>query len=147
MMKKLFLPILPAGISFFSSCFMFDRSGKKIYSYFFGQGPANCVQIFESTDVRAIDDDRVWIHFKACPNETKRILSQLPYKCTRLRLNKETVHDEKYPFASPPPEWWTIEKLGDSCLKFEYWYTDDDYVRFAYVSPDSTEIYYNDVRW
>jgi hypothetical protein len=137
----------------FSSCSLPGRTGKKIYSDFFGDPVENCVQVVNSRDARALDDCCVWLHFKTCPKEVARLLSQVPY--TTERMNKKSI-DHEYPdpssineslISSDPPKWWILKKLGDSCLKYEYRHPDKDYIQFAYISIDSTDVFYHDISW
>jgi len=138
---------------FFSSCSLPSRTGQKIYSDFFGSPNANCVQVLHFRDARALDDCCVWLHFKACPQEVIRILSQHPYdagvlskKLIDLEFPDTTVIDESL-ISTAPPRWWSIKKLGNSCLRFEYRLPDKDYIQVAYISTDSTEVYYRDMSW
>ena len=137
----------------FSSCSLPSRTGQKIYSDFFGGPNANCVQVIHFRDTRALDDCCVWLHFKACPQEISRILSQHPYDATLLSkklINLEfpdtCIIDESL-ISDDPPRWWSIKKLGNTCLKYEYRQLDKDYIQVAYISTDSTEVYYRDMSW
>ena len=135
------------------SCFLPGRDGKKIYSDFFGKATDTCLQILESRDARALDDCCVWLHFKVCPEETKRLLLLVPYEVETLT---KALMELEFPdpasidesmISADPPKWWTLKKLGDSCLKFKYFHPDKDYAQFVYVSFDSTEVFYHDASW
>ena len=147
-----FLIALIIYATLFSSCSL-PRTGQGIYSDFFGKPIGNCVQVINSRDARALDDCCVWLQFKTCQAEVARILSQLPY--TRAKMDKNSMIRE-YPdpskideslISSDPPKWWVIKKLGDSCLKYEYRTPGKDYIKLAYVSLDSTEVFYHDMSW
>jgi hypothetical protein len=138
---------------FLNSCFLPARSKEKIYTDLFGEPKSNCVQTVNSRDARAIDDCCVWIHFKTCPTELKRILSQLRYS---VKPMSKALIDSEFPdptknddniISTDPPNWWLLKSLGDSCLKFEYFHGDKDYAQFAYISKDSTEVFYYDATW
>lgn len=140
-------------LSIFSSCSLPSRTGQKIYSDFFGSLNENCVQVLHFRDTRALDDCCVWLHFRSCPQEITRILSQHHYEVKML--NKKSIERE-FPdtssideslISTAPPRWWSIKKLGDSCLKYEYRQPDKDYIQLAYISIDSTEVYYHDISW
>jgi hypothetical protein len=137
----------------FSSCSLPGRTGEKIYSDFFGDQVGNCLQVVNSRDARALDDCCVWVHFKTCPKDIARILSQVPY--TKEGMNKKSM-DREYPdpstideslISSEPPKWWIIKNLGDSCVKYQYHEPDKDYIRIAYISIDSTDVFYHDISW
>ena len=145
-----FLILLSA---FFASCTLFSRNKQRIYNDFFGKAQTNCTQILNARDARAFDDPSVWIHFKTCPEELKRILAQVPYTVKPLdsvMMNFEFPEpseiDESL-ISTDPPRWWVLKSLGDTCLKFEYFHPDKDYAQFAYISLDSTEVFYHDANW
>ncbi|MDO6429095.1 hypothetical protein Q4E93_00760 [Flavitalea sp. BT771] len=136
-----------------SSCSLPSRGGKKIYVDFFAEPPTDCVKVLESRDARALDDCCVWLHFKTCPKEAARILSQVHY--TRIKMDKRSM-DLEYPalstadesiISSDPPKWWAIKQLGDSCIKYEYRHSGKDYIQIVYMSVDSSEVYYHDIAW
>jgi len=136
-----------------SSCSLPSRRGEKIYADFFAEPPTHCVKVLESRDARALDDCCVWLHFKTCPKEVARILSQVHY--TRIKMGKTSM-DLEYPdsstedddiISSNPPKWWAIRQLGDSCIKYEYRQSGKDYIQVAYVSVDSTDVYFHDISW
>jgi hypothetical protein len=80
--KLILLFCFAASLLCLPACFLPGRSKEKIYTNFFGKG--NCAQLLEARDARALDDCCVWLHFKACPAEVKRILSLVPYETTPM---------------------------------------------------------------
>lgn len=124
-----------------------------MYTDFFGESSNECTEIIDSRDFRAVDDCCAWIHFKTCPKELSRILSKVPYTASKMHKDlmkiefKDPALIDENIVGTDPPKWWSIMRLGDSCLKFEYRHSDEDRMQIAYVSMDSTEIFYNDATW
>ena len=135
-----------------ASCFHQQRSKERLYEAFFGKSIDGCVIILESRDVKAIDDEMMYIHFKACPNEIKRILLLTPYSfkpMTKWQIDLAYEDPAKIDERLIPslPKWWNIRKLGDSCLSFEYFHPNKDYAQIGYLSLDSSEVFYKEVAW
>jgi hypothetical protein len=134
------------------SCFYPQRSKEKLYTQFFGQSINNCNQILESRDIKAVDDQMMYIHFKTCPDEIKRILLLVPYSfkaMTKWEIDlayedPNTIDESLIPSL---PKWWNIRKLGDSCISFEYFHPNEDYAQVGYLSLDSTEVFYKEIAW
>lgn len=151
-MKGLIIILSSAFALLLASCAPPQRSKEKLYEVFFGRASDNCVKILEARDARAIDDQMMYIHFKACPNEIKRILSLAPYsiKPMNKRLmdlayeEPDKIDENLIPSL---PKWWNIRKLGTSCFTFEYYHDDKDYAQIGYFSTDSSEVYYKEIAW
>ncbi|MEO5943571.1 MAG: hypothetical protein ABIP30_07625 [Ferruginibacter sp.] len=100
--------------------------------------------------MKDVDDQMMYIHFKTCPDEIKRILLLAPYSfkaMTKSEIALEYEDPGKIDESLIPslPKWWNIRKLGDSCISFEYFLTDEDYAQTGYLSLDSTEVFYKEV--
>jgi len=147
------ISILLIGLTIFlHSCFSPNRSSKQLYEAFFGKPTNNCVKILESRDANAVDDQMLYLHFKTCPEEVKRILSLVSY--TSQTMSKKDIElmylypsntDESLiPYT---PKWFDIRKLGDSCIRFYYKWEDKDYAQVLYLSNDSSEVFYREDSW
>ena len=130
------------------------RTGQRMYSGFFGNPLDSCVQILNSRDTRALDDCCMWLHFKVCPQESKRILSQVPYSLKPMGKKEIAMEFPELPssidediISTDPPKWWILRQLGDSCLKYEYFRPNEDYAQVVYISMDSSEIFYRVTTW
>ena len=134
-----------------TACFP-QRSKGQLYFLFFGKSTNNCSQILESRDVKAIDDQMMYIHFQTCPDEIKRILSLTPYSIipmTKWEIDlayddPSTIDESLIPSL---PKWWNIRELGDSCMRFEYFHPNEDYAQVGYLSLDSSEVFYKEVAY
>jgi len=134
------------------ACNLPQRSHEKIYAAMFGKPGDSCVEMLQSRDAIALDDGMIYIHFKACPNEVKRILALVPYKFEGMSTSSmkiesidTTANDaDMIPYR---PNWWRLNSLGDSCLKYEYIHKDEDRAQVLFISIDSTEVFYKDLVW
>lgn len=149
---KVLLIYFLTGMLWLTSCFPISRSKEKIYADAFGKGGENCTQIIEAKDAVAIDDCCVFIHFKTCPAEVKRVLSLVRYdeeplskSMMQLKSHSLTPSGESSNAVLPP--WWTLTKLGDSCLSYEFIEVGSDHAQMMYVSLDSTEVFFEDMHW
>lgn len=83
------------------------RSGKEIYSALFGSPVAGCIQIENYQDQLVPRlDCCIWLEFRTCPAEVKRILAANSYKAMPY---------DSVGYASnygPKPTWWKPETLG-----------------------------------
>lgn len=131
---------------------MRQKSGKELYSLIFGKADIKCIEILQSRDAIAVDDQMIYLHFKACPEEINRIFSLQQYSIERL--GKRTIESHQPTFSNTDetlipyvPKWWDIRKLGDSCIRFYYKWEGKDYSQVGYMTIDSSEVYYREDSW
>ena len=133
--SKLFWAVLIISLACIAYTFI-PRSGVDIYVAMFGNSLNNCLKIIDKEEHSIpILDDGIYLHFKTCPPDVKRILSLHTYTCQiRTRMTPSTNDGVK---------WFKPETLGDSVIDcFGDKSTNTDYETF-YISKDSTEVYYN----
>lgn len=117
------------------------RTGIEIYAALFGQPTSDCVEVLNYQDqVVPKIDYAIWLHFKTCPIELKRILSLLAFKA-------DIVSTEGWDTDGPlaHKNWFKPETLGDSILTFTF--NKDVYGngQFIYSSLDSTQVFCKDI--
>jgi hypothetical protein len=120
------------------------RNGKQLYISLFGESSENCSQIINFQNHEAFDDASAWLSFKTCPAELKRILSKTHYE-KKIITSRYAHEDETITFSGPIPKWWTPSKLGNSCIKYEYYNQTENTARRLYVSIDSSFAYCRDM--
>lgn len=120
------------------------RSGIEIYSAIFGKPGNNCVIVINKMDhIVPRLDCCIWLEFRTCPAELKRIISQDSYK--RLRhFSKDT--GLYIPDYGARPEWWSPQGLGDSVTVMQKFGIDNPNRDKIFVfSEDSSHVYYCDM--
>ena len=61
------------------------RTGEEIYAALFGKPASKCVKVLNYQDqVVPKIDYAIWLHFKTCPDEMRRILSQKNYAFEKI---------------------------------------------------------------
>ncbi len=117
------------------------RSGKEIYSALFGSPIANCMQMenFQDQLVPRLDCC-IWLEFRTCPAELKRILSASSYR----KMSYDSVdYISKY---SPEPMWWKPETLGRKAVAVrKQTITNPNRDQILVFAQDSTHAYYCDM--
>jgi hypothetical protein len=117
------------------------RTGEEIYAALFGKPASNCVKVLHYQDqVVPKIDYAIWLHFKTCPDEMKRILSQHNYE-----FEKISGQDSHNNGPSANNNWFKPEQLGDSVLSFKFKKDEYGNVQTIYLNRDSTEAYCIDV--
>jgi flagellar basal body-associated protein FliL len=117
------------------------RTGDEIYEALYGKRQTNCVNILDYQDqVIPKIDYAIWLHFKTCKAELKRILSLHSYEYQVVSTHKWNTQG---PTANE--NWFKPESLGDSILTFIY--SKDNYGngQYIYSSLDSTEVFVKDI--
>ena len=118
------------------------RSGEEIYNALFGLSENNCLKIIDYRDqVVPKIDYAIWLHFKTCPEECSRILSEFDYG----RAELETKSWNAGTPLSENIDWWNPKELGDTILVYEYPIKEGKNIRTLWISKDSTEIYCRDI--
>ena len=113
------------------------RTGAEIYQGLFGAPATDCVQVIRFRDqvVPKIDTD-IRLHFRTCPAELKRILSQVSYTAgLEPNLPGKYITDD--------PDWPALP--GDSIRVFFYDAGNGRRYQYLYATPDSTEVFYLDI--
>ena len=116
------------------------RNGNEIYESLLGKPKTNCVEILNYQDQTVPKIDyAIWLHFKSCPKELKRILNKK--KFTFQKMSTKDINSDQ---PDGNKDWFKPEKLGDSILVFKY-YDEKNNGQEIYSSKDSTEIYLKDI--
>jgi hypothetical protein len=117
------------------------RAGIEIYTALFGPPVENCVAVLNYQDqIIPKLDYAIWLHFRVCPDELKRILNVHNYSVAII----STRHwNTTGPLANN--NWFKPETLGDSIILFSY--NKDEYgnAQYLYSSLDSTSVFCKDV--
>ena len=117
------------------------RTGEAIYAALFGTPVSNCVKVLNYQDqVVPKIDYAIWLHFKTCPDEMKRILSENNYE-----FEKISEKDTQSNGPSANNKWFKPELLGDSVLTFKFKKDEYGNSQTIYLKRDSTEAYCIDV--
>ena len=117
------------------------RTGDEIYAALFGKPTSNCVKVLNYQDqVIPKIDYAIWLHFKTCPDEIKRILSQHNYE-----FEKISGQDSHSNGPSANNNWFKPELMGDSILTFKFKKDEYGNGQTIYLNRDSSEAYCMDV--
>lgn len=123
------------------SDFTKPRNGNEIYESLFGKSETNCVKILNFQDQKIPKIDyAIWLHFKTCPKELKRILNRKQFKMEKISA-KNTDFDQ--PFENQ--KWFKPEKLEDSIFVFKYFDERNNVQEIYILKNDSTEVYIRDI--
>jgi hypothetical protein len=118
------------------------RSGEEIYTVLFGKTDNECLKIIDYQDqVIPKIDFAIWLHFKTCPEECLRILSEFDY-------SKEDLETKNWTSGTPLAkniEWWNPKEMGTTIIVYEYAIKKSRNLRTLWISKDSTEIYCRDI--
>jgi hypothetical protein len=117
------------------------RSGKEIYNALFGSAVAGCMQVENYQDqIVPRLDCCIWLEFKTCPAELKRILAANSYKA----MPYDSVNDASD--YSPKPTWWNPETLGLKAVAMrKHFVADPNRDQIIVFAQDSTHAYYCDM--
>jgi hypothetical protein len=117
------------------------RSGAEIYQGLFGRGIA-CTQVIESQDqVVPRIDIAIWLHFKTCPSEFRRLLARHPFSAKK----QATVRWQQDILGAEGDKWFRPQAMGDTILVYKYATEDNRNIQTFWVSRDSTEVFYRDI--
>lgn len=117
------------------------RTGDEIYAALFGAPSSNCVKILDKQDqVIPKIDYAIWLHFKSCPEEMKRILAQENYSSEKIAASRLTADG-----PASNDQWFNPSRLGDSAWMFVHRRDEYGNGQTIYMSLDSTEAYCKDV--
>lgn len=117
-----------------------ERSGYKIYEAIFDKKENNCVKVIHYQDqiVPKIDVG-IWLHFKTCPTEVKRILQ-------KHKFSRGIEITEKYNIpAADNIYWFKPEELGDTIIVYEYSSENAKNIQTLWIKMDSTEVFCRDL--
>ncbi len=117
------------------------RTGIEIYTALFGQPVNDCVEVLHYQDqIVPKIDYAIWLHFKTCPEELRRILSLHDFTTEIVSTSGWTTEG---PLAHE--NWFKPETLGDSILTFVYHKDNYGSRQYIYSSLDSTRVFCQDV--
>ncbi|QKG56601.1 hypothetical protein GKZ68_08140 [Hymenobacter sp. BRD128] len=118
------------------------RNGAEIYAALFGRSSVACTQVIESQDqVIPRIDYAIWLHFKTCPSEFKRLLARHPFDGDKVPTAQWL---EKIPGAGNI-QWFRPQAMGDTILVYEYATANSRNIQTFWASRDSTEVFYRDI--
>jgi hypothetical protein len=120
------------------------RTGNEIYTALFGPPEQNCVEVINKMDQTVPRlDSCIWLEFKTCPSEVKRILARSHMKSQVLALADTSRY---FPSYSPRPEWFEPAALGDSIILLRHYNPDNpNRDQILLFSKDSTHAFYCDM--
>ena len=117
------------------------RSGEEIYSALFDSPVAGCLHMENYQDQLVPRlDCCIWLEFKTCPAELKRIIAAsnyktMPYDSVRYASN-----------YSPKPMWWKPETLGSKAVAVRrHPAANSNRDQILVFAQDSTHAYYCDM--
>jgi hypothetical protein len=118
------------------------RTGDEIYDALFDRRKTNCVKVLNYQDqVVPKIDYAIWLHFKTCPEELKRILSRHEFSGEKVEI--------KSSFSTIPNEeqldWFNPATMGDTILVYEYSTSNSRNIQSIWASLDSTEVFCRDI--
>ena len=117
------------------------RTGEEIYTALFGKPDSKCLKIIDYQDQKfPVIDYAIWLHFKTCPEEMDRILSNKGF-------SEEKVLTGLWNTQGPNIEsWFKPEQLGDTILMYKYLWDEYTNYQIIYCNLEKTEAYCQDVR-
>lgn len=116
------------------------RTGEEIYDSLFDKRQTDCIKILNYQDqVIPKIDYAIWLHFKTCPKELKRILSKHKFSSEKLMSG-----NEKIPY-SESLDWFKPTILGDTIIIYEYATENNRNIQTIWTNLDSTEVFVRDV--
>ena len=117
------------------------RTGHEIYSALFGNPQYGCMRVTNEQDQTIPKIDyAIWLEFKTCPEELKRILS-----LHNFTAKKEATLGWNTQEPSSEDSWFKPETLGDTVLVFKYQKDEYGNGQTIYSNMDSTKAYCIDV--
>lgn len=112
------------------------RSGPDIYKALFDSPTSSCLQVIDYRDqVIPKIDDAIWLHFKTCPVELKRIVSMHDFDVQRMPSKSMAMNDKGR------NNWFTPEQLGDTIIIYTYKKNEYGASQIIYSNRDQTEAY------
>ncbi len=118
------------------------RNGDEIYDALFDKRKTNCIKILNFQDqIIPKVDYAIWLHFKTCPSELKRILSRHEFNSEKLSTNN---WDGKIPLEETL-DWFNPKTLGDTIMVYEYSTDDSRNIQTIWTNIDSTEVFVRDI--
>lgn len=120
------------------------RTGNEIYTALFGTPEQNCVEVINKMDQTVPRlDCCIWLEFKTCPSELKRIIALQPYKNIAVSSGDTTGYIPNY---SPRPDWFKPAVLEDGIVKLQHYNPDNpNRDQILFFSRDSTHAFYCDM--
>ncbi|RZK30335.1 MAG: hypothetical protein EOO61_19410 [Hymenobacter sp.] len=118
------------------------RSGAEIYLALFGRSSVACSQVLAAQDqVVPRIDYAIWLHFKTCPSEFRRLLTRHPFDGGKVPTAQWL---EGIPGAENI-QWFRPQAMGDTILVYEYATERNRNSQTFWASRDSTEVFYRDI--
>ena len=120
------------------SGYLKPRSGTEIYNALFGKPEKTaCLDIIEFQDqVIPKIDYAIWLHFKTCPAELKRIVSLKAF-----HVKKTSIKDISIQKPGEGSHWFKPELLGDTVLVYRYKKDSAGGEQTLYSNLAETEVY------
>jgi hypothetical protein len=120
------------------------RSGLEIYTALFGDPVNECVEVVNRMDQMVPRlDCCIWLEFRTCPAEMKRIIDKGTFSQKETPLVDSTL--DIPPFQSAP-YWWKPSSLGEGLVKLTDQTPDNpNRALILLFSKDSTHAFYCDM--
>ena len=118
------------------------RTGDEIYDALFGKRQSDCIKILNYQDqVVPKIDYAIWLHFKTCPSELKRILLRHEFSAGKLSTKN---WDGKIPYGETLG-WFNPTTLGDTIVVYEYSTNNSRSIQTIWTTLDSTKVFCRDI--
>ena len=130
--------VVPDEISFLK-----PREPFEAYKALFGAPNDTCVKTINFTDqIVPRLDCCIWLEFKTCPSEIRRIISLNSFKISE-HASSDTL--SYLPTYSPMPYWWTPHSLGPKVIVFQDDTNTPNRDKILILSIDSSHAFYCDM--
>lgn len=121
---------------------MRPRTGMEIYTALFGKPQYDCVKVTAYQDqVIPKVDYAILLQFETCPKELNRLLAQYKYTIEK----QATTNLDAVSGMATGNDWFHPQSLGDSVWVCRYTVDTGRRELTAYISTDSTKVFYIDV--
>ena len=139
-MNTRLLPCLLFFAFAFSAC---SRPGSEIYAAIFGKPAENCVKVINSTDQLVPKMDCcIWLEFKTCPTELRRICGLYNYEARHCAIADTAAYAT---VIGEEPGWWKPYTLGDSVYFLTDLKPDVTSPHYLLFARDSMHVFYCDM--
>jgi hypothetical protein len=114
------------------------KKAEEVYTLLFKKPETDCLKVINFKDqVIPKIDCCIWMELDLCPTELSRVIHRKAFKETKLRnddsLNILTQFGDR-------PKWWTPQTLGDSLIKLNFKF-DEDNEQTIFFAKDSSHVY------
>jgi hypothetical protein len=118
------------------------RTGREIYVALFGAPESDCIQVINKKDQLVPRlDCCIWLEFRTCPSELRRIIGQESYSASVKAAADTSTY---LPGYNSRPEWYNPAALADSIFFLSH-IDNRSRARTLLFSKDSSHVFYCDM--